>query len=132
MKIKIHESGQAHGAVSPSCIVVNRTGLDLLPSIGNAGGITPYTPPEVIHGKAADSRSDVFAFGLIFFELMSGLRALPEGSLDKLLDSLRNPQFPHRLAAELPQQFHETLISMLATDPRSRPTADNVQMMFRE
>ncbi len=69
---KIHESGQAHGAVTPACIVITRTGLDLLPALGSAGVVTPYTAPEVVQGKPADSRSDIFSFGAILYEMLTG------------------------------------------------------------
>ena len=69
---KIHESGQAHGAVSPSCIALNRAGLDLLPALGSMGFVTPYTAPEVVQGKPADSRSDIFSFGAILYEMLTG------------------------------------------------------------
>jgi serine/threonine-protein kinase len=88
--------------------------------------------PEQWMGEPATPESDVFAFGLIFFELMTSRRALPEGSLNELLESLRDPQLPVRLAGELPERFRETTIAMLAMDPRSRPTAENLQVRFRE
>jgi methyl-accepting chemotaxis protein len=68
---KIHDSGHAHGAVTPSCVAITRTGLELLPADGGTG-LTAYTAPEVIEGKLADSRSDIFAFGAILYEMLTG------------------------------------------------------------
>jgi serine/threonine protein kinase len=94
---KIHESGRAHGAVSPATIGLTATGLELLPapSIDDA---VAYKAPEVLDGLPADSRSDVFSFGCVVFEMLSGKRAFegtdrsamaPSGSpaVDRLVGS---------------------------------------------
>ncbi len=72
---KVHDSGQVHGAVSPGSIAITRTGLELLPALGSFGTITPYTAPEVVEGRAADSRSDIFSFGAILYEMLTGRAA---------------------------------------------------------
>jgi len=69
---KVHDTGQVHGTISPGSIAITRTGLELLPALGLAGSITPYTAPEVVQGRAADSRSDIFAFGAIIYEMLTG------------------------------------------------------------
>lgn len=73
---KVHDSGQVHGAVSPGAIAVTRNGLELLPALGSVGTVTPYTAPEVAEGHAADSRSDIFSFGTILYEMLTGRVAL--------------------------------------------------------
>ena len=73
---KLHDAGQAHGAVTPSNLALVAGGLELLPAEeGSAGDITPYTAPEVVQGRPADARSDVFGFGAILFEMLTGRRA---------------------------------------------------------
>src|SRR5690349_5764682 len=72
---KVHDSGQVHGAVSPGAIAVTRNGLELLPALGSVGTVTPYTAPEVVEGRAADSRSDIFSFGTILYEMLTGRAA---------------------------------------------------------
>ena len=72
---KIHDSGQAHGGVSPAAIMLTGSGLELVPAPHTKGIITPYTAPELLHGQPPDSRSDLFAFGAVVYEMFSGRRA---------------------------------------------------------
>jgi hypothetical protein len=73
---KLHDAGKAHGSVTPSNLVVVAGGVELLPAPeGSSGAITPYTAPEVVQGRTADARSDVFGFGAILFEMITGRRA---------------------------------------------------------
>ena len=71
---KLHEGGRAHGAVSPSTINLTTTGLELLPAppIDEA---TSYKSPEVLEGRPADARSDIFSFGAVVYEMLSGKQA---------------------------------------------------------
>src|ERR1039457_2248156 len=73
---KPHDAGRVHGAVTPSNLEVVATGLGLLPAPeGSARAITPYTAPEVVQGRPADARSDIFGFGAILFEMFTGRQA---------------------------------------------------------
>ena len=72
---KLHDAGKAHGAVAPSSIVLSGTAVELIPSLGPLAAVTPYTAPEVLQGETADSRSDIFSFGAIVFEMLTGRRA---------------------------------------------------------
>ena len=84
---KVHDAGQVHGAVSPGSIAITRSGLELLPALGSAGTITPYTAPEVVQGRPADSRSDIFSFGTILYEMLTGRPAF-NGEGDALAEAL--------------------------------------------
>jgi chromosome segregation ATPase len=72
---KLHDAGKAHGAVTPSSVVITATGVDLIPSLGPPATATPYTAPEVVQGTPADARSDIFSFGALLFEMLTGRRA---------------------------------------------------------
>src|ERR1035441_7937923 len=72
---RIHDSGRVYGALTPSNIALTGTSVELADPPKQAGGVTPYTAPELLHGKPADVRGDIFAFGAILFEMLTGRHA---------------------------------------------------------
>jgi hypothetical protein len=92
---KLHDAGKAHGAVTPSNLVLVAGGVELLPAPeGSSGAITPYTAPEVVQGRTADARSDVFGFGAILFEMITGRRAFEGDSRVTLAANLTETPAP--------------------------------------
>lgn len=71
----MHDAGRFHGAVAPRAIVLTGSGVELLPSEDTAGTITPYTAPEFLEGCPLDARGDIFAFGAVLYEMLTGRRA---------------------------------------------------------
>jgi hypothetical protein len=85
---QIHDSGRICGALQPSTIVVTDTGVDLSDAAGQPAAITPYTAPEILQGHAPDSRSDIFAFGAMVYEMVMGRTAFAGDNADALAVSL--------------------------------------------
>ena len=113
---KIHESGHVHGAVSPVCVALTRAGLELMPALGSAGEITPYTAPEVLGGRAADSRSDIFSFGAIVYEMLTGHAAFKGDTSEALAAAIAG-------SAPAPSgspAVDRLVASCLAKDPATR------------
>ena len=85
-----HKAGVVHRDLKPANIMVTDEGHTLLndfgiarsatdPSVpGAIAGTREYMSPEQARGEAADRRSDVYTFGLILYELLTGAR--PVGS----------------------------------------------------
>ena len=92
---KLHDTGKVHGAVTPSNLVLAAGGVELLPAAEGWGeAITPYTAPEVVQGRPADASSDVFGFGAILFEMMTGRRAFDGESRVALAANLTETPAP--------------------------------------
>jgi tetratricopeptide (TPR) repeat protein len=87
---------------------------------------SPWTAaPEQIRGADADARSDVYSFGAMTFELLTGRPPFGEGSaLDAAFGHLsRAPVAPSTLAPKgfVPQDMDELVERLLAKDPEQRP-----------
>ncbi len=92
---KLHDEGRAHGAVTPDAIALTPAGLDLLPAVPGPRIITPYTAPEVAADhRPADSRSDMFAFGVVLFEMLTERRAFEGENEAALVISLASAPMP--------------------------------------
>jgi hypothetical protein len=85
---QVHDSGRTCGALQPSNIAVTATGIELIDAPGLPAAVTPYTAPEVLQGHTPDSRSDIFAFGAILYEMIAGRPAFAGDNADALAVSL--------------------------------------------
>lgn len=104
-----HDRGILHRDLKPSNILLTDDGEPMLldfhlshdskrPSgvcAAHVGGTLPYMAPEQLDAfqggrRPVDSRSDVYAFGVILYELLTGQRPFPmrQGSVDDILPSL--------------------------------------------
>jgi eukaryotic-like serine/threonine-protein kinase len=92
---KLHETGKVHGAIMPSNLALVAGRVELLPAAEAwARSITPYTAPEVVQGQVADARSDLFGFGAILFEMLTGRRAFDGESRAELAANLTKAPTP--------------------------------------
>jgi eukaryotic-like serine/threonine-protein kinase len=86
---KLHDAGAWHGALSPSNLALHPAFVELLaPPEGFARMVTPYTAPEVLQGSPADHSSDIFSFGAILFEMLTGRRAFDGDSRAALANQI--------------------------------------------
>jgi serine/threonine-protein kinase len=93
----------------------------LMTGVGTLLGTAAYMAPEQAKGRTADKRSDVWAFGCVLYEMLSGKRAF-EG--DDIADTLANvlkvePDWS-QLPPVLPPAISVLLRRCLAKDPRQR------------
>lgn len=97
---------------------------------GEEGGIrgTPaYMSPEQAGGRRASPASDVFAFGLLLFEMLTGRMAFPDTSLTSILTRLQFQDLAAKLAPQVDAPYRDLLAAMLAREPGRRPAMQEVQ-----
>ncbi|HEY4216120.1 MAG TPA: serine/threonine-protein kinase [Gemmatimonadaceae bacterium] len=101
-----------------------------LTSAGIAIGTPAYMAPEQLAGDAsADQRVDIYAVGLLAYELVTGVSPFTGPSPRETLAAqlTRDPQPLHELSAEVPRSLSTLIMRCLAKDPAERPqTADEI------
>ena len=134
-----HRKGIVHRDLKPANILVTRQGIKLLDfglakrtgplteldatevqgvtQTGQIVGTLQYMSPEQLQGKPADQRSDIFAFGCVLYEMLSGKRAFEGQSSATVIAAIleREPQ-PLQLTPPLTRVMQ----TCLAKDPDRR------------
>lgn len=102
-----------------------------LTEVGALVGTPRYMAPELASGKAAGPEADVFAFGLIAFEVLANQYPFPEAPLTTMvMGRALKPVVPlARLLSDLSAPLATLLIASVDVDPAQRPTA---QVLARE
>jgi eukaryotic-like serine/threonine-protein kinase len=89
---------------------------------GTIIGTANYMSPEQAAGKEVDARSDIFSFGLVLYEMLSGKRAFEgENSLEIISSILKDePQPIHQLLPALPREIERIVGKTLRKDREER------------
>jgi serine/threonine protein kinase len=89
--------------------------------LGTVLGTAAYMSPEQARGKDVDRRADIWAFGVILFEMLTGKRLFDgETASDTLAGILKSEPEWDQLPDDLPFQVNRVLRRCLAKDPRQR------------
>lgn len=88
---------------------------------GSLKGKFAYMAPEQAQGKPLDNRSDLFALGLVLYELVTGVRPLKRDSeLSTLQAALECVIEAPSVVAEVPTEIDEVVMHALAKNPHDR------------
>jgi serine/threonine-protein kinase len=140
-----HAHGILHRDLKPANILVAKTGVKLLdfglakfvPAGAHrvAGaipapltesrqivGTVQYMSPEQLEGKEVDARSDIFSFGLVLYEMLTGRRAFQASSQAGLMAAILKEQPPPlpSLQASIPPALDRAASKCLAKEPERR------------
>ena len=85
-------------------------------------GTPAYMAPEQIRGEAADRRSDIFAFGILLYQLLSGTNPFLRAGVDATLAAILNEPVMdlHDRLPAIPATVGGVVAQMLAKDPAAR------------
>jgi eukaryotic-like serine/threonine-protein kinase len=85
-------------------------------------GTLPYMSPEQLRGQPADARSDIYAAGMILYELATGRHPFAGRTGTALIDAILNspPPPPGRLRHEISSLLEQTILKCLEKQPANR------------
>jgi hypothetical protein len=134
-----HKKGVIHRDLKPANILVTRQGIKLLDfglakhtgalketdatltegltAKGQIFGTLPYMAPEQLQGQQADARSDLFGFGCVFYEMLTGKRAFDGASAASVMAAILERE-PAPLGVAPP--VDRVIRKCLAKDPEER------------
>jgi serine/threonine protein kinase len=93
-----------------------------LTEAGMVLGTVAYMSPEQVRGLPADARSDIFSFGALLFEVLSGRRPFEGPSLIETMNAILKEEPPPLVVpkGELPPALERLVLHCLEKDPANR------------
>ncbi len=128
-----HGKGVLHRDLKPANVMIDGRGRARIMDFGLAiaendaaeqtGGTPAYMAPEQFAGKGASVQSDLYALGLVLYELYTGKRAFDAVTLDgyRQKHTDENPTAPSSLLKDLDPAVERAILRCLDKDPRRRP-----------
>ncbi len=129
-----HAKGLLHRDLKPANVMLDSQGHVRLTDFGLAGfadslagdvrsGTPSYMSPEQLLGREVSVRSDIYALGLLMYELVTGRRAFEGKGFAELARRHRDerPLEPSALAPGLEPAVERTILACLEKEPRRRP-----------
>jgi eukaryotic-like serine/threonine-protein kinase len=141
---RAHRAGIVHRDLKPGNIMLTKDGAklldfglaknqsrptpsgqtltDTLTSQGTILGTLPYMAPEQLEGKQTDTRTDIFAFGSVLFEMLTQRKAFVGNSQASLIAAIMNANPPpvRDLDPKITPALERIVSTCLAKDPEDR------------
>jgi serine/threonine protein kinase len=129
-----HRPGIIHGDIKPGNILVTQENKVKLGDFGIARfaahasgsdrvmGTPAYMAPEQIRGEAQDERSDQFSFGIVLYQMLTGVQPFAGRSVGAVCSRILNtePVPPSQINPAVPQALDRAIARCLAKNPKER------------
>ena len=128
-----HDRGVIHRDLKPANIMLDGSGKIRITDFGLAGlagetlrsGTPAYMAPEQLSGGEVTARSDIYALGLVLFELFTGRRALEGKNLAELIAKREQEGIsaPSTVVRDLDPAIDRAIMRCIEVDPAARPAS---------
>jgi serine/threonine-protein kinase len=132
-----HAKGVLHRDLKPANVMLDGKGQVRITDFGLAGtreeieradvqaGTPAYMAPEQLAGQDVSIRSDIYAMGLVLYELFTGRQAFKAGSVPELMrrQASEQPALPSTLIPDMDLAVERVILQCLEKDPRKRPAS---------
>lgn len=133
----IHARGYLHLDIKPENILVRPDGRLVLidfdlaiprkrffKKLPNVSGTTAYVPPETLVNKTADDRSDIYAFGICCYEMLTFHKPYEGDKIEQVRAAQIDPRTPptpiRQHNPDIPAKLAELVMKCIAKNPKDR------------
>jgi serine/threonine-protein kinase len=131
----IHKAGILHRDLKPANIIIDKKGIARITDFGIAGieadiskeeirsGTPAYMSPEQISGREVTVRSDIYALGLVLYEIFTGKQAFIAATVPELIKKhqTETPTNPSEIVNGIDPLVESVISQCLEKDPKDRP-----------
>ena len=133
-----HDKGVLHRDLKPANIMLNSEGEVVIMDFGLADlaahitaeqiryGTPAYMAPEQLAGKEVTTKSDIYALGLVLYEIFTGKRAFQAETLGEIVrtrSEAPSPASPASIVRDLDPGVERVILRCLESDPAMRPAS---------
>jgi serine/threonine protein kinase len=131
-----HMRGLIHRDIKPSNIMIKRNGevklmdfgiaqsrnLESLTMPGTLIGTPAYMSPEQVLGQPLDARSDIFSFGIVLYEMLTGVKPFADDDERSVSARILKDKFlaPRRVNSDIPRGIQRLIKKCLRKKPKRR------------